>query len=498
MPETSLPILFAFDNTYARLPDTFYARQLPTRVKAPTLIKLNEALARQLGLDPAALSAADAAQIFSGNRRAAGAEPLAQAYAGHQFGNFQPQLGDGRAILLGEVVDQTGQRRDIQLKGSGPTPFSRNGDGRAALGPVLREYIVSEAFAALGIPATRALAAVATGESVWRETPQPGAVLTRVSASHVRVGTFQYFAARGDTEAVRTLADYVIDRHYPKAANAENRYRALLDQVIAAQARLVAQWLLVGFIHGVMNTDNCSIAGETIDFGPCAFMDAFNPGQVFSSIDRAGRYAYAMQPRLVKWNLARFAETLLPLLAATTDAKPEAGVEVAQAALAGFSDVFEAAYAAGLRRKLGLMQSEPDDLQLGQDLLQRMAEQGADFTIVFRGLSAAAGGSNTVRDQFADPAAFDEWAVTWRARLASEGGDPVARQVLMRSVNPAFIPRNHRIEEVIVAAVSRSDFAPFERLMAVLATPYDDQPDNAAYADAPKPDEVVQATFCGT
>jgi serine/tyrosine/threonine adenylyltransferase len=498
MPETSLPILFAFDNSYARLPDTFYARQLPTRVKAPSLIKLNAALARQLGLDPAALSAADAAQIFSGNRMAAGAEPLAQAYAGHQFGNFQPQLGDGRAILLGEVVDQTGQRRDIQLKGSGPTPFSRNGDGRAALGPVLREYIVSEAFAALGIPATRALAAVATGESVWRETPQPGAVLTRVAASHVRVGTFQYFAARGDTEAVRTLADYVIDRHYPDAGKAENRYRALLDQVIAAQARLVAQWLLVGFIHGVMNTDNCSIAGETIDFGPCAFMDTFNPGQVFSSIDRAGRYAYAMQPRLVKWNLARFAETLLPLLAATTDANPDAAVDVAQAALAGFSDVFEAAYVAGLRRKLGLMQSEPDDLQLGQDLLQRMAEQGADFTIVFRGLSAAAGGSNTVRDQFADPAVFDEWAVIWRARLVSEGGDPVARQVLMRSVNPAFIPRNHRIEEVIVAAVSRSDFAPFERLMAVLATPYDDQPDNAAYADAPKPNEVVQATFCGT
>jgi serine/tyrosine/threonine adenylyltransferase len=494
MPETTQPKLFRFDNSYARLPDRFYARQLPTPVKAPALIKLNETLARQLGLDPATLSAADAAQLFSGNRTAEGAEPLAQAYAGHQFGNFQPQLGDGRAILLGEVFDSAGQRRDIQLKGSGPTPFSRNGDGRAALGPVLREYIVSEAFAALGIPATRALAAVTTGEDVWRDPPQPGAVFTRVAASHVRVGTFQYFAARGDTEGVKALADYVVERHYPDAANADHRYRALLDAVIVGQARLIAQWLLVGFIHGVMNTDNCSIACETIDFGPCAFMDTYNPGQVFSSIDRGGRYAYAMQPRLVKWNLARFAETLLPLLADNVDA----GVEVAQEALAAFSVHFEVAYAAGLRRKLGLLTAEPDDLALGQDLLERMAEQGADFTIVFRGLVAAASGDNAVRRQFTDPAVFDEWAAKWRARLASEGGDPVARTALMRSANPAFIPRNHRIEEVIVAAVTKGDYAPFERLLAVLSRPYDDQSDNAAYADAPKPDEVVQATFCGT
>ena len=497
MPENEPLTLFSFDNTYARLPDRFYARQLPTQVVAPTLIKLNERLARQLGLDPAKLSAVDAAQIFSGNRMAAGAEPLAQAYAGHQFGNFQPQLGDGRAILLGEVVDSLGQRRDIQLKGSGPTPFSRTGDGRAALGPVLREYIVSEAFAALGIPATRALAAVTTGEEVWRETRVPGAIFTRVAASHIRVGTFQYFAARGDTDGVKTLADYVVARHYPAAAHAGNRYRALLDAVVIGQARLMAQWLLVGFIHGVMNTDNCSIAGETIDFGPCAFMDTYHPGQVFSSIDRAGRYAYAMQPRLAKWNLARFAETLLPLLAETADA----AVEAAQQALAGFGDVFEAAYVAGLRRKLGLMRDDADDaddLALGQDLLQRMAEQSADFTLVFRGLCAATSGEADMRAQFADPNVFDEWAAKWRQRLATDGGDPVARQAMMRSANPAFIPRNHRIEEVIAAAVTTGDYAPFERLLAVLSRPYDDQPENAAYAAAPKPEEVVQATFCGT
>jgi serine/tyrosine/threonine adenylyltransferase len=495
MPEHDAAALFRFDNSYARLPDRFFASQRPTAVQAPQLFKLNEALCLQLGLDPAKLGRADAAQIFSGNRILPGSEPLAQAYAGHQFGNFQPQLGDGRAILLGEVVDIAGARRDIQLKGAGPTPFSRNGDGRAALGPVLREYIVSEAFHALGIPATRALAAVTTGATVWRETPQPGAVFTRVASSHVRVGTFQYFAARGDTEGVRTLADYVIARHYPAAAEGPlNRYQALLDCVIARQARLIAQWLLVGFIHGVMNTDNCSISGETIDFGPCAFMDTYHPGQVFSSIDRGGRYAYAMQPRLAKWNLARFAETLLPLLADTA----EAGVEVAQAALAQFGEVFEAAYVAGLRRRLGLLTAAPDDLALGQDLLERMAGNGADFTITFRGLCSALTGDHAVRAQFADPASFDEWAVNWRARLAVEEGDATQRAATMRLANPAFIPRNHRIEEVIVAAVTKGDFAPFERLIAVLAKPYDDQPEFAAYTAAPQPDEVVQATFCGT
>jgi serine/tyrosine/threonine adenylyltransferase len=496
MPDTpATPTLFAFDNSYARLPDRFYTTTLPTPVKAPRLIKVNAELAQLLGADAGKLASSEGVAVLAGTAVAAGSEPLAQAYAGHQFGNFQPQLGDGRAILLGEVVGTDGLRRDVQLKGSGPTPFSRSGDGRAGLGPVLREYIVSEAFAALGIPSTRALAAVTTGQDVWREPVQPGAILTRVASSHIRVGTFQYFAARGDGEAIKTLADYVTARHYPAAAGAASPYRALLDAVVAAQARLVAQWLNVGFIHGVMNTDNCSVAGETIDFGPCAFMDAFHPGQVFSSIDRNGRYAFANQPRIARWNLTRLAETLLPLLADDQDA----AVASAQEALAAFSPQFEAAYTAGLRRKLGLTEARDGDLELGQDLLERMAANGADFTITFRALGEAVDGDDkAARKQFADPAAFDAWAVAWRARLASETAKDDARRTLMRSANPAFIPRNHRIEEVIQAAVARADFAPFETLLQVLARPYDDQPEYARYADAPKPDEIVQATFCGT
>src|SRR5712671_857045 len=323
MEQADVVDLFAFENSYARLPDRFFARLPPTPVAAPRLIRLNEALARDLGLDPGALATPEGIAILVGNRVPKGSEPLAMAYAGHQFGSFVPQLGDGRAILLGELVDRDGVRRDVQLKGAGPTPFSRRGDGRAALGPVLREYIVSEAFAALGIPTTRALAAVTTGETVWRETPLPGAVLTRVASSHIRVGTFQFFAARGDVDAIRRLADHVIARHYPEAVDAANPYRTLLDLVIASQAELVAKWLSVGFIHGVMNTDNMSIAGETIDFGPCAFMDAYDPGTVYSSIDTAGRYAYGNQPRIAKWNLARLAETFLPLLAEDKDAAVE-------------------------------------------------------------------------------------------------------------------------------------------------------------------------------
>ena len=493
---TPAPI-FAFDNSYARLPERFYAKLPPTPVKAPRLIKLNEALARQLRLDPALLAAREGVEILAGVRVPQGAEPLAAAYAGHQFGHLQPQLGDGRAILLGEVVDRDGVRRDIQLKGSGPTPFSRRGDGRAALGPVLREYIVSEAFAALGIPTTRALAAVLTGEEVWRETPMPGAVLTRVASSHIRVGTFQYFAVRGDTEGVRELADHVIARHYPEVAQAPNKYRALLDAVIARQAPLISQWLLVGFIHGVMNTDNMSIAGETIDFGPCAFMDTFHPGMVYSSIDQQGRYAYANQPRIAQWNLARLAETLLPLL----DDNEDAAVALAQEAIAGFSDQFQTAYQAGLRRKLGLLDARAGDLELAQDLLERMAANEADFTLTFRRLVGAASGTDfdePVRSLFADPPAFDAWAVKWRARLAHESQGVGARRAAMLSANPAFIPRNHLVEEVIRAAVDDSDFAPFEHLIAVLATPYDDQPDAARYAVPPRPEQVVHQTFCGT
>ena len=432
-----------------------------------------------------------------GNRMPTRGEALAMAYAGHQFRTFVPQLGDGRAILLGEVIDRDGVRRDIQLKGSGRTPFSRQGDGRAPLGPVLREYIVSEAMAALGIPTTRALAVVTTGETVWRETPLPGAVLTRVASSHVRVGTFQFFAARGDVDAIRRLADHVIARHYPEALDAANPYRTLLNSVISRQAELVAKWLLVGFIHGVMNTDNMSIAGETIDYGPCAFMDVYHAGTVYSSIDTLGRYAYGNQPAIARWNLVRFAETLLPLLAKDKDA----AIKEAQKAIDAFATRFETAYAAGLSRKLGLLQPRPDDLSLVQDLLDRMARNETDFTLTFRRLGDAAvspDGDAAVRSLFANPSAFDDWATRWRHRLAEEGGEANERRAAMRAANPAFIPRNHLVEEAISAAVNDADFLPFEDLLTVLSMPYEDQAVFSRYADPPRPDQVVHQTFCGT
>jgi serine/tyrosine/threonine adenylyltransferase len=492
-----MTVHFPFQNTYAALPANFFARVAPTPVASPRLIKLNRALAIHLGLDPDRLDSPEGAEILAGKRVPDGADPIAMAYAGHQFGQFVPQLGDGRAILLGEVIDADGIRRDIQLKGSGPTPFSRRGDGRAALGPVLREYIVSEAMAALGIPTTRSLAAVMTGESVLRETPLPGAVLTRVASSHIRVGTFQYFAARSDTEGVRRLADHVIARHYPHVANADRPYHALLEGVIARQAELVARWLLVGFIHGVMNTDNTSISGETIDYGPCAFMDQYDPAKVFSSIDEMGRYAYANQPRIALWNLTRLAECLLPLFSDVQDK----AIEEAQAALADFAGRFNDAYKAGLRGKLGLFTERDGDQALAQDLLDAMAKNQADFTLTFRRLSDAALGpehDGDVRQLFAEHAAYDEWAARWRQRLGEEPQDPAQRQAAMRSVNPAFIPRNHRIEAVIEAAVNRDDFAPFEELLAVLAKPYEDQPAYAGYADPPEPHQCVLRTFCGT
>ncbi len=490
-----MTVHFPFQNTYAALPANFFARVAPTPVTSPRLIKLNRPLAVQLGLDPDRLDSPEGAEILAGKRIPDGADPIAMAYAGHQFGHFVPQLGDGRAILLGEVIDADGIRRDIQLKGSGPTPFSRRGDGRAALGPVLREYIVSETMAALGIPTTRSLAAVMTGENVVRETMLPGAVLTRVASSHIRVGTFQFFAARGDTEGVRQLADHVIARHYPEAGNAERPYHALLAAVIARQADLVARWLLIGFIHGVMNTDNTSISGETIDYGPCAFMDQYDPAKVFSSIDEQGRYAYANQPRIALWNLTRLAECLLPLFSDEQDK----AISEAQSALANFAEVFNSAYQAGLRRKLGLFTAQDGDRALAQDLLDAMAKNQADFTLTFRRLSdAAADPDGHVRQLFADPAAYDEWEVLWRKRLSEEPQDSAARQTAMRSVNPAFIPRNHRVEAVIEAAVTRDDFAPFEELLAVLSNPYADQPAYAAYAQAPEPHQCVLRTFCGT
>jgi uncharacterized protein YdiU (UPF0061 family) len=494
------PVQFAFENTYARLPERFYARVNPTPVSAPRLVKLNVGLARDLGLNPEELSSLQGVEILAGNRVADGSEPLAEAYAGHQFGHFVPQLGDGRANLLGELLGRDGVRYDIQLKGSGPTPFSRGGDGRAGLGPVLREYIVSEAMAALGVPTTRALAAVTTGNRVLRETVVPGAVLTRIASSHLRVGTFQYFAARGDTEGVRSLADYAIGRHYPEAAHAKQPYRALLDGVIARQARLVAQWMLLGFIHGVMNTDNTSISGETIDYGPCAFMEAYDPVKVYSSIDLNGRYAYGNQPHAALWNLARLAEALLPVLEQEQGSE-EAALAAAHEALAAFSPQWQASHHAGLIRKLGLFTVREGDAALAQDLLDRMAANQADFTLTFRRLSAAAAGQEgdeVVRVLFADPSAYDIWAAQWRRRMDEEPIPKQERAAAMRGVNPAFIPRNHLVEAALRAAVERQDFQPFEELLDAGSRPYEDRPDMERYARPARPDERVLQTFCGT
>jgi uncharacterized protein YdiU (UPF0061 family) len=486
-----------FDSSYARLPERFYARLSPTPVAAPALVQVNTALARQLHINPETLVSQEGVAVLAGNLVPIGMTPIALAYAGHQFGHFVPQLGDGRAILLGEVVDEANVHRDIQLKGSGPTPFSRDGDGRAALGPVLREYIVSEAMAALGVPTTRSLAAILTGESVYRERILPGAILTRVASSHIRVGTFQYFAARGDTEALRLLADYSIQRHYPAAKEATNPYHGLLKGVLERHAILVAQWLLIGFVHGVMNTDNTSIAGETIDYGPCAFMDTYDPAAVFSSIDRAGRYAYGNQSRIARWNVARFAEALLPLLAPET----QAAIEVAQEAIAAFGPSFEAAYLNGLRGKIGLQTRQEGDAELTKDLLRRMAENSADFTLTFRLLCEAAAdpaGDVSVRAEFTDPTAYDTWALEWRNRLALEHRDPESRRIAMWRVNPIYIPRNHLVEAALDAAVDELDFRPFEDLLEAVTEPFEERARHARYSAPPLPSERVQRTFCGT
>lgn len=488
---------FAFDNSYARLPGHFHARIAPTTVRAPKLVKVNRALAELLGLDADRLASSEGVGWLSGNAVPEGAEPVALAYAGHQFGNFVPQLGDGRAILLGEVVGKDGVRRDIQLKGAGRTPFSRGGDGRAALGPVLREYVVSEAMAALGIPTTRALAAVVTGEQVAREILLPGAVLTRVATSHLRVGTFEFFAARDDRKALETLTSYALARHYPDSTGTGNDALALIENVVRAQAELVARWLGVGFIHGVMNTDNTSISGETIDYGPCAFLDEYDPRKKFSSIDRGGRYAFANQPRIAQWNVTRLAEAILPLIAEDEDK----AVELATERLNGFVALFERAHARVLRGKLGLVGEEEGDVQLASDLLERMAASAVDYTLFFRRLCDSAESSEAdarIGRMFAEPGAFFEWAERWRQRLAKEEAEPVARAEAMRRVNPAFIPRNHRIEEMIRAAVDREDFAPFETLVRVLAKPFDEQPEFLALAEPPLPEERVERTFCGT
>jgi serine/tyrosine/threonine adenylyltransferase len=478
-----------FDNSYARLPEAFYAQLNPVPVREPQLVVFNEPLAKSLGLNPNALKGDEGAAVFAGNQIPEGSEPLAEAYAGHQFGAFT-MLGDGRAILLGEQVTPTGERFDIQFKGSGRTPFSRNGDGRAALGPMLREYIISEALHALGIPTTRSLAVVTTGEPVFRETTLQGAILTRTAASHIRVGTFQYAAARDKPDELRTLADYTIQRHFPELATAENSYLALLEGVMERQASLVARWLLVGFIHGVMNTDNMTLGGETIDYGPCAFMDAYDPNTVFSSIDHHGRYAYGRQPQIAQWNLARLAETLLPLI----HEDQQEAIAMATKTVTGFSERFRHYWLAGMRAKLGLSNEEADDSTLVEDLLGCMHRHGADYTNTFRDLASSSLPEASV---FRAPE-FKQWFERWQARLKRQPDTREASRKRMHRHNPAVIPRNHRVEEALAAAVERADFTVMGNLLEVLSQPFQDPPEEAGYHLPAPPSGEPYRTFCGT
>ena len=482
-----------FEHSYASLSPELYQRVLPTPVKDPKLVIFNRTLADELGLKPDVER--EAATLFSGNQVPEDSNPIAMAYAGHQFGSFVPQLGDGRAILLGELKGHTGVLRDVQLKGAGLTRFSRDGDGRAALGPMLREYLISEAMHALGIPTTRSLAVVATGEQVFRATSVPGAVLARVAASHVRVGTFQFFAARGDLDAVHELLDYVIARHYPDARDAAVPALDVLKAVVLRQAALIADWIRVGFIHGVMNTDNMAISGETIDYGPCAFMDHYHPNTVFSSIDRVGRYSYANQSAIAQWNLARFAETLLPLIDVDTDKAVGLATEV----LESFTAEFNARYLDQLCRKIGLINGSERDSDLVNRLFAAMQEASADFTLTFRRLARVVespGSESALRELFARSSQIDGWLRDWRERLASDPQGVTERVMSMRRVNPAFIPRNHRVEAALTAA-EHGDFDPFHQLHGILQRPYDDQPDVADYEQPPQPSERVLRTFCG-
>ncbi|MDT7695013.1 MAG: serine/tyrosine/threonine adenylyltransferase, partial [Pseudonocardiales bacterium] len=485
--------LFAFENSYVDgLPELSVAWRA-ARSPAPRLMVLNEELAGELGADAEALSAADGVEVLVGNVVPDGASPVAQAYAGHQFGGFVPRLGDGRALLLGEVLDVHGRRRDLHLKGSGRTPFARGGDGLAPLGPMLREYVMGEAMHALGIPTTRALAVVATGVDVARETMLPGAVLVRVAASHVRVGTFQYAAANGGTELVRRLADHAIARHHPQALEASNRYLAFFESVVEAQAALIARWMLVGFIHGVMNTDNMAISGETIDYGPCAFMDAFDPATVFSSIDHGGRYAYGHQPPIAQWNLARLAETLLPVL----DGEPATALAEARAVLDSFPSRYDGHWARGMQAKLGLVDGVGDDEALLEDLLGLLEAQEVDFTQCFRALAGSArGDAAPARALFAESAAFDAWSQRWRDQLSVQAADAATIAAAMDRVNPVYIPRNHEVEEALAAATD-GDLEPFERLVDVLAQPFDARPGLGRYAAPAPPSFGAYRTFCG-
>lgn len=487
-----------FNNRYVQLGDDFYVRPKPLPVSNPGLIIFNHELSDELGLSDTCLNSAEGAAIFAGNRVPDGAEPLAMAYAGHQFGHFSPLLGDGRALLLGQIDSPKGAHFDIHLKGSGRTVYARGGDGRSALGPVLREYLVSEAMAKLGVPTTRALAAVTTGEEVARQQLLPGGVITRIASSFVRVGTFEYFAAKDNLEAVTSLADYVIEQNYPEVRESANPYLALLEAVINKQAALIAQWMQFGFIHGVMNTDNMSIAGETIDYGPCAFMDHYAHDQVYSSIDRQGRYAYNNQPSIGLWNVTRLAETLVPLLADETDA----AVEIAKEALKKYAGLYEGYWLDGMREKAGLVSCHDGDKELIDDLFECMANNRADFTLTFYYLSRLEIDSldhdENVRTLFKDPEQFDRWALKWRERLRKETSTDETRQTRMQAVNPVYIPRNHQIEAAIRAAEDHDDFSTFHNLHAVLQKPYSLQPGKDVYMLPPEPDEVVRETFCGT
>ena len=510
MTEIAAPALhFAFDNSYAReLPGGYVAWQ-PAPAPAPALLHLNRDLADELGLDADALASNPGVAMLAGNVVPEGAAPLAQAYAGHQFGGFSPQLGDGRALLLGELIDRHGRRRDLAFKGSGRTPFARGGDGKAAVGPMLRELVLGEAMHALGIPTTRALAVVATGEPVYRDRVLPGAVLTRVAASHLRVGSFQYFAARGDLDTLRRLAEHAIARHDPALAGDPDRVFGLLGAVAGRQAALVAQWMNVGFIHGVMNTDNTTISGETIDYGPCAFVEAYDPGAVFSSIDHGGRYAFGNQPQVARWNIARLAEALLPLVAEPDDeAAVRRAVERATEVVDAFPARFDAALRAGQRAKLGLRHAAPaeadGDAALADDWLALLQRERADFTLAWRRLADAAAGDETpLRALFADARAPDAWLTRWRARCAADdaatGADAGERAARMRRVNPLVIPRNHRVEEALAAASDDADLAPFEHLLAAVRRPFEDDPALARYVEpAASAFTACYRTFCGT
>lgn len=477
------------DNSYARLPKLFFSRLNPIPVRSPKITIYNDSLATSLGLNVQGLQSNEGAAILAGNQIPEGALPIAQAYAGHQFGHFT-MLGDGRALLLGEQITPLGKRVDIQLKGSGRTPYSRGGDGRAALGPMLREYIISEAMYALGIPTTRSLAVVTTGESVIRETGLPGAILTRVASSHLRVGTFQYAANWGTVEELRILADYAINRHFPNIEADENRYLSLLKEVIKHQAALIAKWQMVGFIHGVMNTDNMTISGETIDYGPCAFMDTYNPATVFSSIDTHGRYAYGNQPDIAGWNLARLAEALLPLL----HTNQGQAVKLARDAISGFTEAYQRYWLAGMRAKLGIFNEEPEDESLIESLLSMMQKYHADYTNTFLALTFD---TRSETELFNVPE-FTQWHEIWQARLGRQPEPKGTSKELMRNSNPALIPRNHRVEEALEAAVKYEDYRVMEQFLNVLASPYAHSPEQADYSKLPEASTCPYKTFCGT